>query len=191
MLNFLFLSANWSRRTRPSESFDLTNWRRSWADVITGVGNRHLYDRETYHKEPLLNDRTNPLIFTPLILRAMGACSSCCKNDASPERELLLPRSGPQDRDETATRYTDKIADVVGALEAGRLPSQAQIDHAFRNLLNSDLLKVESANAHLPPSLKKELVVILDDVKEVVVAMLEVGSEKNGSLPLILQSLSF
>jgi len=115
----------------------------------------------------------------------MGACSSCCKSDDSPEREPLLPKSGPRNRDETATRYTDKVADVVGALEAGRLPSQAQIDHAFRSLLNSDLLKVESANAHLPPSLKKELVVILEDFKEVVTAMLEIGLEKNGSLASI------
>jgi hypothetical protein len=47
--------------------------------------------------------------------------------------------------------------------------------------LNSDLLKVESGNTHLPPSLRKELVAIVDDVKEVVAAMLEVGGEKNGS----------
>jgi len=121
----------------------------------------------------------------------MGACSSCCKSDESPEREPLLPKSGPRDRDETAVRYTDKVADVVGALEAGRLPSQAQIDHAFRSLLDSDLLKVESANAHLPSSLRKELVVILDDVKEVVTAMLEVGSEKNGSPASPFQSVPF
>ena len=117
----------------------------------------------------------------------MGAYSSCCKSDESPEREPLLPKSGPRDRDEIAVQYTDKVADVVGALEAGRLPSQAQIDHAFRSLLDSDLLKVESANAHLPSSLRKELVVILDDVKEVVTAMLEVGSEKNGSRASFLQ----
>ena len=111
----------------------------------------------------------------------MGACSSCCRNDTSPEREPLLPKPGPRNRDETpdAQQYTDKVADVVGALEAGRLPSQAQIDHALRGLLNSDLLKVESGNTHLPPSLAKELVVIVDDVKEVVAAMLEVGEEKN------------
>lgn len=120
----------------------------------------------------------------------MGACSSCCKSDESPEREPLLPKFGPQNRDETATRYTDKVADIVGALEAGRLPSQAQIDHAFRSLLNSDLLKVESANTNLPPSLRKELVVILNDVKEVITAMLEVGSEKNGPLTSLLQSVS-
>jgi hypothetical protein len=47
-------------------------------------------------------------------------------------------------------------------------------------VLNSDLLKVESTNAHLPPSLRKELVAIVDDVKEVLTAMLEVGEEKNG-----------
>lgn len=121
----------------------------------------------------------------------MGACSSCCKTDRSPEREPLLPKSDPRNRDETATRYADKVADILGALEAGRLPSQAQTDHAFRSLLNSDLLKVESANASLPPSLRKELVVILDDVKEVITAMLEVGGEKNGSLDLLLQYVSF
>jgi len=119
----------------------------------------------------------------------MGACSSCCRSDESPEREPLLPKPGPRDRDETAVRYTDKVADVVGALEAGRLPSQAQIDHVSRSLLDSDLLKVESSNTHLPSSLRKELVVILDDVNEVITAMLEVGSEKNGSLASFLQSV--
>ena len=136
----------------------------------------------------LLDDRSNLLIFTTLTLRAMGACSSCCRSDTSPEREPLLPKSEPQHRDEASARYTDKVADVVGALEAGRLPSQAQIDHAFRSLLNSDLLKVEGENTHLPPSLAKELVPIVDDVKEVVTAMLEVGGEKNGSLNLPLRS---
>lgn len=121
----------------------------------------------------------------------MGACSSCCKSDQSPEREPLLPKSGPQTRDETAARYTDKVADVVGALEAGCLPSQAQIDHTFRSLLNSDLLEVESANTHLPPSLRKELVVILEDFKEVVAAVLEIGLEKNGSLPSFFRFVSF
>ncbi|KAF9650948.1 hypothetical protein BDM02DRAFT_3184891 [Thelephora ganbajun] len=103
----------------------------------------------------------------------MGVCSSCCRSEESPEREPLLPRSGHRDRDETATRHTDKVADIVGALEAGRLPSQAQIDHAFRGLLSSDLLKVEDTDGHLPPSLRKELVVILNDVNDVVAAMLE------------------
>ena len=121
----------------------------------------------------------------------MGACSSCCKSDESPEREPLLPKSGPRSREETTARYTDKVADIVGALEAGRLPSQAQIDHACRSLLNSDILKVEGANTHLPPSLRKELVVILEDVKEVITAMLEVGSEKNSLLPSLLQSVPF
>lgn len=140
-----------------------------------------IHDRETYTSRGIpLNDRPNPLVFTVLILRAMGSCSSCCKSDESPEREPLLPKPGPRNRDETAARYTDKVADVVGALEAGCLPSQAQIDHAFRSLLNSDLLKVESTNAHLPPPHRKELATMVDDVKEVVAAMLEVGGEKNG-----------
>lgn len=115
----------------------------------------------------------------------MGACSSCCKSDESPEREPLLPKSGPRDREETVARYADKVADITGALEAGRLPSQAQIDRAFRALLNSDLLNVESANSHLPPSLRKELVTIVTDAKEVVLAMLEFGGDKNGSLALL------
>jgi len=134
----------------------------------------------------LLDDRSNTLAFTTLILHAMGACSSCCRSETSPEREPLLPHSGPRNLDQTHARFTDKVAEAAGALEAGRLPSQAQIDHALRSLLNSDLLKVGSANTQLPPSLAKELVVIVNDVKDVVAAILEVGGEKNGSsvLPL-------
>ena len=126
-------------------------------------------------------DWPNTPVFTTLILHAMGACSSCCRSDASPEREPLLPKSGPRNRDQPPAWYTDKIADVAGALEAGRLPSQAQIDRALRSLLNSDLLKVGSENTQLPPPLAKELVVIVGDVKDVVAAILEVGGEKNGS----------
>ena len=121
----------------------------------------------------------------------MGACSSCCRSDESPEREPLLPKSAPRNREETAARYADKVADVAGALEAGRLPSQVQINHAFRTLLNLDLLNVESADAHLPPYLKKELVTIVHDFKEVVVAMVEFGEEKNGLLALCLPSALF
>ena len=91
-----------------------------------------------------------------------------------------MPKSGHRNRDEASERYTDKVADIVGALEAGRLPSQAQIDHAFRSLLGSDLLKVESGSTPLPPSLTKELVAIVENVKEVVIALLEAGGEKNG-----------
>lgn len=120
----------------------------------------------------------------------MGSCTSCCRSDTSPERDPLLPKSDPRNRDEPSIRYTDKVADVVGALGAGRLPSQAQIDHAFRNLLNSDILKVESGGTQLPPSLKKELAVIVDDVKEVIAAMLEVGGEKNGSSVSLQHSAS-
>ena len=103
----------------------------------------------------------------------------------------MLPNSGPRNLDQAPVRYTDKVADVAGALEAGRLPSQTQIDHAFRSLLNSDLLKVGSENTQLPPSLAKELVVIVDDVKDVIAAILEVGGEKNGSSVSSLNYASF
>lgn len=147
-----------------------------------------IHDRD-YHVEPRtqLDDRSKSLVFTTLVSRDMGACSSCCRNDGSPEREPLLPKSEPRNREETAAQYADKVADVVGALEAGRLPSQAQIDHAFRSLLDSDLLKIESTDAHLPPSLRKELAAIVNGAKEVVTAMLEVGEEKNGLLVLPLR----
>lgn len=121
----------------------------------------------------------------------MGVCSSCCKGDESPEREPLLPKSGPRRREEAVTGCTDKVADIAGALEAGRLPSQAQINHAFRVLLDSDLLKVESTNAHLPPSLRKELVTIVNDARDVLAAIIEIGQDKNGSLASLLRSASF
>jgi hypothetical protein len=118
----------------------------------------------------------------------MGSCSSCCRSGESPEREPLLPKSGPRNRGETVEGYTDKVADIAGALEAGRLPSQVQINHAFRTFLNLDLLNVEGASEHLPPSLRKELVTIVNDVKEVVVAMVEFGEEKNGLVTLLPHS---
>ena len=118
----------------------------------------------------------------------MGSSSSCCRSDDSPEREPLLPKYGPRSREETVAFWTEKVTDIAVALGAGRLPSQVQIDHAFRNLLDSDILKVESTNAPLPPSLRKELAAIVDDFKEVVAAVLEVGEEKNGLLIRFLYS---
>ena len=143
-----------------------------------------------HHEGRLLDGHSKTPVFTTLTVHTMGACSSCCRNDASPEREPLLPKSGPRNRDEAPARYTEKVADVVGALEAGCLPSQAQIDHAFRSLLNSNLLKVGSGDTQLPPSLAKELVVIIDNAKELVTAILEVGGEKNGSPASSLHSAS-
>ena len=139
----------------------------------------------------IFNDPSKSLVSTTLILRAMGVCSSCCKGDDSPEREPLLPKSGPRNRQETVEAYTDKVAHIVGALGAGRLPSQVQINNAFRAFLNLDLLNVEDASPHLPPSLRQELVTIVNDFKEVTVAMVEFGEEKNGLLGSLLHLTFF
>lgn len=148
-------------------------------DVIFEVGDRHPRSKDTTVFR--FDDGSKPVVFTTFVSHSMGACSSCCTSNGSPERELLLPKSGPRNREEAIAQYTDKVADIAGALEAGRLPSQVQINRAFKSLLNSNLLNVETTNARVPPLLRKELVTIVNDIKEVVVAMLEFGEEKNGS----------
>ncbi|KAG8753439.1 hypothetical protein FRC11_007434, partial [Ceratobasidium sp. 423] len=105
----------------------------------------------------------------------MGSCSSCCRRrrPAKGEREPLLPK---------ATEYVppksawDKSADALGALAAGKMPTQRQLDSALSALLSSDLLKVSNTATGVLSAHGQALVL---DVREIVQAVARIGLEKN------------
>lgn len=112
----------------------------------------------------------------------MGLCSSCCGRRAKDrgEREPLLPKHNdvlppPQNNFE-------KFADVLAAIAAGKLPSQDQLNHALQSLLRSDLLDPRAtAQAIGYGPLSESGRKVVEDVRELCQAALEVGLQKNGT----------
>ncbi|CAE6407789.1 unnamed protein product [Rhizoctonia solani] len=105
----------------------------------------------------------------------MGSCSSCCGGPRPPkgEREPLLPK---------VTEYVppksawDKSADALGALAAGKMPTQRQLDSVLSALLSSDLLKVSNTASGVLSAHGQALVL---DIREIIQAIARIGLEKN------------
>jgi hypothetical protein len=123
----------------------------------------------------------------------MGSCFSCRRRVRRSEREPLLPKNTSSDLLPPPTSNLDKIADVLAALGAGKIPSQAQLDGALRTLLKSDLLRADAGKTTFAGSgygslgaarnsLSPNGGLILDDVRAIAQAMLELGMQKNGKL---------
>ncbi|KAF8742125.1 hypothetical protein RHS02_03742, partial [Rhizoctonia solani] len=111
-----------------------------------------------------------------LFSEIMGSCSSCCGGGRRPqkgEREPLLPK---------VTEYVppksvwDKSADALGALAAGKMPTQRQLDSALSALLSSDLLKVSNTASGALSAHGQALVL---DIRKIVEAIARIGLEKN------------
>ncbi|KAI0746172.1 hypothetical protein C8Q76DRAFT_706217 [Earliella scabrosa] len=128
----------------------------------------------------------------------MGFCFSCCRRtvDEHDDREPLLPRYHDQShipyrsRDPLPPPRTsfDKLADIVAALHAGKLPSQEQVNRALRHALTSDLLNPESygglghdhgARTKEQEELEETGRNVLHAIREASQALLEFGMEKN------------
>lgn len=115
----------------------------------------------------------------------MGFCFSCCRRRPKDrgEREPLLPKS-TDDVLPPPQSHLDKVADVLAAISAGKLPTQSQLNHALQALLMSDLLDARAA-AHVigykPLSTAGQKVV--EDAREVVEAALELGMQRNSTYP--------
>ncbi|KAG9102494.1 hypothetical protein FRC06_001941, partial [Ceratobasidium sp. 370] len=105
----------------------------------------------------------------------MGSCSSCCgrRRPASGEREPLLPKTTEHVPPEAAW---DKAADALGALSAGKLPTQRQLDVALSSLLSSNVLKVGTTSTGALSAHGRVLVL---DVREIVQSVARIGLEKN------------
>ena len=108
----------------------------------------------------------------------MGVCCSFCRNlkPRNEEREPLLPKYAPKAPPQT---QFDKVADIIAAASTGKLPSQAQINHALQLLVRSDFLRTEAPVAQGPLSARGRQIV--DDLKETVQAMQVLCAQKNGA----------
>lgn len=118
----------------------------------------------------------------------MGFCFSCCRRSRPEDREPLLPRQVTHEEPLLSSRsQVDKLADVLAALQAGKLPSQDQTNAALRRSLRSDVLAVEGSKTarvlgqgrqYGPLSERGQTIV--KDVREVIEAVIQFGMEKNG-----------
>ncbi|KIJ34579.1 hypothetical protein M422DRAFT_51984 [Sphaerobolus stellatus SS14] len=72
----------------------------------------------------------------------------------------------------------DKLADVIAALNTGKLPSQDQINMAFRKLLKSEMFDINKRGRGYGPLSERGREVI-GDLRELVEATLQFGLEKN------------
>ncbi|KAH9859151.1 hypothetical protein C2E23DRAFT_801645 [Lenzites betulinus] len=114
----------------------------------------------------------------------MGFCFSCCtsRRKRSPragsydddDREPLLNASsripgGSSDPLPAPKNVLEKVADVIAALNAGKLPSQEQLDRALRKLLASGILDTDDSAG----------VRGTDTLEDACQAVLQFGMEKN------------
>jgi len=74
----------------------------------------------------------------------------------------------------------DKVADVLAALKAGKLPSQDQLHILVKEFLASDALKASNvAGGALDADLAAESEKLVFNLREACVAVLQLGMEKN------------
>jgi hypothetical protein len=105
----------------------------------------------------------------------MGSCFSCCRRrPETGEREPLLPKTTEYVPPKAAW---DNVADALGALSAGKMPTQRQLDAALNKLLSSDMLKVGATSTGALSAHGKVLAL---DVREIVESVARIGMEKNG-----------
>ncbi|KAJ7696133.1 hypothetical protein B0H14DRAFT_3041168 [Mycena olivaceomarginata] len=108
----------------------------------------------------------------------MGGFWSCCRRDKSPEKAPLLPKSRPVD--EPTHSIFEKLADIVGALNSGKFPSQDQVSGLLQHTLRSELLRDPTSTlpTHGGP-LSQQGVALILQTRELVDCVLRIGLEKN------------
>ncbi|KAF9444373.1 hypothetical protein P691DRAFT_763456 [Macrolepiota fuliginosa MF-IS2] len=121
----------------------------------------------------------------------MDACFSCFSRSGrgtQDDHETLLPkrRAEPSLSEPPPDESLHKLTDVLVALSAGKLPSQAQINHFLRRVLQLNLLQVGQAKEGITPDisrgngpLSKKGRKVIHDLEEVMQAILRFGMEKN------------
>lgn len=94
----------------------------------------------------------------------------------------MLPKYGlpPQDQ-------FNKVAEILGALGAGKYPSQEQLNTFLRLLINSDMLKVDNIAVNGP--LSQSGLTVLSDVRRILQALIRLGLEKNSEFYVYILSL--
>ncbi|KAL1761010.1 hypothetical protein FB107DRAFT_269712 [Schizophyllum commune] len=118
----------------------------------------------------------------------MGICSSCCgRRDKTGEREPLLSK-GKQSALPPPRSDIERLADALGALQLGKLPSQAQIDTVLFRLLRSKIFDVDGKIRGSGP-ISRHGRQVVQDVHDVLEALKQFGLDKNGDD--VLQDLVF
>jgi len=105
----------------------------------------------------------------------MGGCLSCWgkrKKDVNGERQPLLAS-----KEETISSGLQKVSECLGALSAGKIPSEAQLETMLRSTINSGILADDDLGGYGPLSQRGQRA--LQDLKEVIEAVLHIGMEKN------------
>ncbi|KAL1703719.1 hypothetical protein EV121DRAFT_207274 [Schizophyllum commune] len=118
----------------------------------------------------------------------MGICSSCCRRrDKTGEREPLLNKRQhgalPPPRSDI-----ERFADALGAIQVGKLPSQAQSDALLFRLLHSNIFDVDG-KIHGSGPISRHGRQVVQDVHDVLEALKQFGLDKNGDD--VLQDLAF
>ncbi|KAG6844031.1 hypothetical protein H0H93_016717, partial [Arthromyces matolae] len=103
----------------------------------------------------------------------MGSFLSCLKK-RSGEREPLLPKSTPPS---PPLSSFEKVADIIAALQSGKLPSQDQLDNILRQFLRSTFLNDDQR--FISGRLSQNGNRILMDTRDLIGALLQFGMEKN------------
>ena len=111
----------------------------------------------------------------------MGICSSCCgRRDKTGEREPLLSK-GKQSALPPPRSDIERLADALGALQLGKLPSQAQIDTVLFRLLRSKIFDVDGKIRGSGP-ISRHGRQVVQDVHDVLEALKQFGLDKNGKI---------
>ncbi|CAL1705954.1 unnamed protein product [Somion occarium] len=99
----------------------------------------------------------------------------CCRRRRSPENDPLLPKHGVRSAlHRPSQSQLNKITEVFGALQAGKYPSQTQLNDALRALLSSELL-AHSDRSRLSETSKE----LLLDIRGFIQVLIQIGMEKN------------
>ncbi|EJD02804.1 uncharacterized protein FOMMEDRAFT_167953 [Fomitiporia mediterranea MF3/22] len=132
--------------------------------------------------DDLFHFHSGPLSL-PLYLRRSKSSRS---NDL--ERQPLIRHGEDQRKSDERPKPYEKVADVLGALHAGKLPSQVQVERALRGLLRGGFFDVgaegESGEAEGGGEgerevLDKSVENVVRSAREAVEVVLQIGLEKN------------
>lgn len=157
-----------------------------------------LYD--IMSKGPVVHT-SNPSLREPR--GTMDACLPCFGSRRRDEdREPLLPSHHQVQRPAPTSHQPpspdeplNKLVDVLAALSAGKLPSQAQINTFLRRVLNSNILQESQYTQgrttphilHGNGPLSKRGRKVIQDLVEFIEAFLQFGMEKNGMFLLVIR----
>jgi hypothetical protein len=110
----------------------------------------------------------------------MGQWFSCCRRQRSSEREPLLA-DVPQEQIPPPQSRLDKLVDAFAAINAGKLPSQAQLTkilQLFVNFLRKERNGTTPLRGYKGP-LSGRGRKLVADVQDIAEAMLQIGMQFN------------